>query len=258
MNSNTNTLHLATALLKRFQNLYKSGNRQQFESAMLSTISKQFHLPKQHPHLQPLLDRFLVMFDQAHGAPSSQASPQIFYQGRNTHSIMLTELQQFIKLVILPSVSAAIPTIADANSRQQYLDVLEENTPNTLERMLTDRFQVPQGDPVLTPDEQSLSDVLDLMREGRMTTAVNTIVRRFDPAVIDRILQTGVELFDIGLTNVREAQDRQKLLLHALLSRGVHTRTVDLGTITTQQITQLTLTQQQRRQAGGIVCSPTS
>jgi len=63
-----NNIHVkAVAMMKRFRDLHKSGNHTQFKGAMLSTLAKQFNPARDHPHLPPLLDGFLVMFDQARG-----------------------------------------------------------------------------------------------------------------------------------------------------------------------------------------------
>ena len=134
----------------------------------------------------------------------------------------------------------------------EYLVAAEEATSNRLQQLFLQRFQVPLSGATDT-DEQHLTDVLDLMIEGRMTAATNAIIRRWKSIAIDPILKAGVELYHVAMANPDQLQQRRTAQLQALVFSNIHCQTIDLNATPVRQLVQMTQVQKQRRQAGGVV-----
>jgi len=162
--------------------------------------------------------------------------------------------EEYLKKAFFPSLPSTTQ-ITLREARQQYLDIMTETTSSTLHELLVSRFQVPTTANPLTVNEQRLFDVLELMRCGRMTTALNTLIRHWKPSAIDAIMTVGVDLYDLTLKHPGMFDEHRRVLFQVLVSRGIHNQVVDLNTLTAPQFVQMKHQQEQRRQAGGMVCS---
>ncbi|KAF9984183.1 hypothetical protein BGZ65_000853 [Modicella reniformis] len=158
---------------------------------------------------------------------------------------MVCDLQQWLDLFV-----SAQPNTEKA--RQKYITTTQEITSQILREKLLQRFQLP-GSRIANPtNEQQLSNVLDCMRQGLMTTAVNILVQHWQPTAIDAIIQAGVEIYNHALDDQDKAKDYQRLQIQILVSKNVHNRVLHLDTMTFALLNQLTERQQQRRQTEGM------
>ncbi|KAF9344466.1 hypothetical protein BGX34_005638 [Mortierella sp. NVP85] len=221
MNTTLDTRQVSAALCRRFQELFRNPRRDKFLEDMTRTVTRYLPLPQEDTVIQQVLTHFLTIYDNVRSG-----------QPTLTRGQMAIALQALLDNLVAQAPPA--PLITTQQARKTYLDAAYDATSNKLQQMMINTY-LPTT-PALGTNEQQLSNVLDLMKQGSMTAAVSQIIRRWQPSAIDHILTAGLQLYQLALRNDPNVQTTQTGLLHILISNNIHNHIINLDTSTVQEL----------------------